>query len=101
MTVDKYEKQEYKVNITFQVSLYPIAQNEFKVPIDNFIKELKDDGIPVAVHETSTIGSGEASKVFDSLKKAYESAAKTGDTVMVLTVVNGAPTEEELEKLNR
>lgn len=94
-------KEDYDVNITFQVSLYPIAQKEFKVPIDNFIKELKDDGIPVSVHETSTIGSGEASKIFDSLKKAYTSAAKSGDTVMVLTVVNGAPTKEELDKLNR
>lgn len=88
------------MNITFQVSLYPIAQKEFKNPIDNFIRELKEDGIEVTVHETSTIGSGDSSKIFDSLKKAYSSAAKSGDTVMVLTIVNGAPTEEELRKLN-
>ena len=88
------------MNITFQVSLYPIARKEFKTPIDNFIKELRDDGIKVEVHETSTIGSGDSSKVFDSLKKAYSSAARSGDTVMVLTVVNGAPTKEELDKLN-
>lgn len=89
------------MNITFQVSLYPIAQKDFRIPIDNFIKELKDDGIPVFVHETSTIGSGEVSKVFDSLKKAYTSAASGGDAVMVLTVVNGAPAKEDLDKLNR
>lgn len=88
------------MNITFQVSLYPIAQEEFKTGIDRFIEELKDDGIEVNVHETSTIGSGDADKVFDSLKRAYSSAARSGDTVMVLTVVNGAPTKEELERLN-
>lgn len=89
------------MNITFQVSLYPIAQKDFRIPIDNFIKELKDDGLSVAVHETATIGSGDSDRVFDSLKKAYSSATQSGDAVMVLTVVNGAPTEEELEKLNR
>ncbi len=88
------------MNITFQVSLYPIGREEFKVPINDFIGTLKDDGINVAVHETSTIGSGDASKIFDSLKKAYSSAAKLGDTVMVLTIVNGAPTKAELDKLN-
>ena len=89
------------MEITFQVSLYPIAQKDFKPPIDNFIKALKDDGIDVKVHETSTIGIADSSRAFDSLKKAYESAAMLGDVVMVLTVVNGAPTKNELEKLNR
>ncbi len=88
------------MNITFQVSLYPIAQSNFKIPIDNFIMNLRKDDIRVDVHETSTVGSGEIDKVFDSLKKAYSSAAKSGDTVMVLTVVNGAPSKEELAKLN-
>ncbi len=89
------------MKITFQVSLYPIAQKDFKPPIDNFIKQLKDDGIEVTVHETSTIGTADSSVVFDSLKKAYVSAARMGDAVMVLTVVNGAPTKNELENLNR
>ncbi len=88
------------MNITFQVSLYPIAQSNFKIPIDNFIMNLRKDDMRVDVHETSTVGSGEIDKVFDSLKKAYSSAAKSGDTVMVLTVVNGAPSKEELAKLN-
>lgn len=53
------------------------------------------------VHETSTIGSGEIEDVFDALEKAYSSAAKRGDAVMVLTVVNGAPTKDELSALNK
>lgn len=88
------------MKVTFQVSLYPIGRKEFKPQIDYFIKELKQDGIEAIVHETSTIGSGDVDRVFDSLKKAYSSAAKSGDTVMVLTVVNGAPSQKELEKLN-
>ncbi len=88
------------MEITFQVSLYPVGQLEFKKPIDNFIADLRKDTICVDVHETSTIGSGDIEKVFNSLKKAYSSAAMSGDTVMVLTVVNGAPSKEELERLN-
>lgn len=89
------------MKVTFQVSLYPVGQSDFKKPIDRFIGDLKKDDIKVAVHETSTIGSGDIEKVFESLRKAYSAAAKSGDTVMVLTVVNGAPTKEELEKLNK
>jgi uncharacterized protein YqgV (UPF0045/DUF77 family) len=89
------------MNITFQVSLYPIARDDFKTPINNFIHELKNSDLDVSVHETSTIGSGELENVFDALKKAYVSAAKEGDAVMVLTLVNGAPTETELKELNK
>ncbi len=88
------------MDVTFQVSLYPIAKKDFKTPISNFIASLKKGGISVAVHETSTIGSGNTDKVFEALKKAYLSAAKEGDMVMVVTVVNGAPTKEELDVLN-
>jgi len=88
------------MEITFQVSLYPIAKKDFKSPINNFISGLKKEKISVMVHETSTIGKGEIAEVFDALKKAYTTVAKQGDTVMVLTVVNGAPTEEELKRLN-
>lgn len=89
------------MEVTFQVSLYPIANEDFKTPINNFISELKEREFDVDVHETSTIGRGEIENVFDALKKAYSSAAKHGDAVMVLTIVNGAPTEMELNELNR
>jgi uncharacterized protein YqgV (UPF0045/DUF77 family) len=89
------------MEVTFQVSLYPIAKEDFKTPINNFISELKKEKLNVGVHETSTIGSGEIENVFDALKKAYALAAKQGDAVMVLTVVNGAPTEMELNALNK
>lgn len=89
------------MKITFQVSIYPIAKKDFKKPINNFISELKKEKLDVEVHETSTIGSGEIENVFDALKKAYTSAAKQGDTVMVLTLVNGAPTKTELMMLNK
>ncbi|MCL5268018.1 MAG: Ykof family thiamine-binding protein [Bacteroidetes bacterium] len=88
------------MNITFQVSLYPIAKEDFKTPINNFISELKKQHIDVTVHETSTIGSGDIDRVFNTLKNAYSSAAKKGDTVMVLTIVSGSPTKDELDVLN-
>ena len=88
------------MKVTFQVSLYPIAKEDFKTPINNFISKLKEEKLEVMVHETSTIGSGEMENVFDALKKAYSSAAKQGDAVMVLTVVNGAPTKRRTGVLN-
>jgi uncharacterized protein YqgV (UPF0045/DUF77 family) len=89
------------MNVTFQVSLYPIAKKDFKTPINSFILELKKMNLNVRVHATSTIGSGDLENVFEALKKAYVVAAKEGDTVMVLTLVNGAPSQRELENLNR
>ena len=89
------------MKVTFQLSLYPIAKEDFKTPINNFIAGLKKENLEVKVHETSTIGSGELEEVFDALKKSYATAAKSGDVVMVLTVVNGAPTREELNNLNK
>ncbi len=89
------------MRVTFQVSLYPITKKDFKTPINNFISGLKKRKLELKVHETSTIGSGEIEDVFDALKEAYLSAGKQGDAVMVLTVVNGAPTKEELLLLNK
>ncbi len=88
------------MNITFQVSLYPIAKEDFKTPINDFISEMKKAKLGVTVHETSTIGSGEIGKVFETLKNAYSSAAGKGDAVMVLTLVSGSPTKGELDALN-
>ncbi len=88
------------MEITFQVSLYPIAKEDFKTPINKFISELKKEKLNITVTPTSTIGNGEMEKVFDALREAYGSAAKHGDVVMVLTVVNGGPTKEELHALN-
>ena len=88
------------MKVTFQVSLYPIAKKDFKEPINKFISNLRSERLDVAVHETSTIGSGEIGDVFDALKNSYAEAAGNGDVVMVITVVNGAPSNAELKKLN-
>ncbi len=92
--------KENEMGITFQVSLYPIMQNDIRKPINNFIEDLKEGKLDVEVHETSTIGSGNIDYVFDVLKGAYMRASESGDTIMVLTVSNACPTKEELEKLN-
>ena len=89
------------MDVTFQVSIYPIAQDEFKKPIDGFISDLKNDKIEVRVHETSTIGECEIDRAFDAIKKAYAHACSSGPTVMVLTVVNEHPSKEELKALNK
>jgi len=88
------------MEVTFQVSIYPVAQKEFKKQIDGFISDLKNDKIKIHVHETSTIGGSEIKTAFDSIRKAYSRACKSGPTVMVLTVVNEHPSSEELKALN-
>lgn len=88
------------MEVTFQVSLYPIAQNNFRKPINGFIANLKSDQLKLEVHETSTIGIGDIELVFESLKQAYKQACGSGATIMVLTMVNEHPTREELNKLN-
>ncbi|NNN04900.1 MAG: hypothetical protein HKL90_03270 [Elusimicrobia bacterium] len=88
------------MNVTFQVSLYPVGREEFKAPIDAFIADLREDGLRVDVHETATIGRGSLAEVFASLARAYERATKGGEAVMVVTVASGAPTKDELTRLN-
>lgn len=89
------------MEVTFQASLYPISQNDFRQPINGFIGNLKADRLKVEVHETSTIGTGDVDKAFDALKRAYINACKSGPTVMVLTLVNEHPSEKELKELNK
>ncbi len=88
------------MKITFQVSLYPVGRPDFKPPIDAFVASLRADGLTPRVHETCTIGAGPLDEVLAAVRKAYAAAAAGGDAVMVLTVANGAPTREELERLN-
>ena len=89
-----------RMNVTFQVSLYPVGREEFKPPIDAFIADLRADGLCVDVCETATIGRGALAAVFAALERAYERAAKGGEAVMVVTVASGAPTKDELARLN-
>jgi uncharacterized protein YqgV (UPF0045/DUF77 family) len=88
------------MGIAFQVSLYPLMQNDIHPAIDGFIANLKSQKLDVDVHETSTIGSGDVDKVFSALKEAYVKACEFGDTIMVVTVANGCPTKDELMRLN-
>ncbi len=88
------------MDVTFQVSLYPVGREEFKPPIDAFIADLRADGLRVDVHETATIGRGALAEVFAALERAYARAAKGGEAVMVVTVASGAPTKDELARLN-
>ncbi|MGC8595265.1 MAG: YkoF family thiamine/hydroxymethylpyrimidine-binding protein [Candidatus Kryptoniota bacterium] len=88
------------IEVTFQVSLYPLSQKNIHTPIDEFINELMKRKLKVKVHETSTIGSGDLDSVLDSIKRAYTKACEHGEAVMVLTISNSCPTFEELHKLN-
>jgi uncharacterized protein YqgV (UPF0045/DUF77 family) len=93
--------EEHEMGVTFQVSLYPLMQDDIRPSINGFISNLKSSGLNIQVHETSTIGTGEISQVFDALKNAYVEACNSGNTIMVLTIANGCPRKEELDELNR
>jgi uncharacterized protein YqgV (UPF0045/DUF77 family) len=87
------------IEVTFQVSLYPISQQDIYTPINEFI-ELMKKKLHAEVHETSTIGWGDLDSVLEAIKIAYTKACEHGEAVMVLTLSNNCPTPEELHKLN-
>jgi uncharacterized protein YqgV (UPF0045/DUF77 family) len=88
------------MNVTFQVSLYPVGREEFKTPIEEFVADLREDGLRVEVHETATIGRGEISEVFAALRRAFVVAANGGEAVLAVTIATGAPSREDLARLN-
>ena len=77
--------------ISAQVSLYPLRQSRLGPAISRLTEVLRASGLDVRPGPTSTIVVGESSKVFDSLKASFQSAATLGDVVMVVSFSNCCP----------
>ena len=82
------------MTISAQVSVYPLRQARISPAIDAVRGALEEAGLEAQVGAMSTIVSGEASRVFEALRRGFERAAADGHVVMVLTVSNACPVQE-------
>jgi uncharacterized protein YqgV (UPF0045/DUF77 family) len=80
--------------ISCQFSLYPLGVAELGPAIDAAVAEMKGLGLDLEVGAMSTYLTGEASLVFEGLRRAFDVAAREGHVVMNVTVSNACPLPE-------
>ena len=82
------------MSVSAQISIYPLRQEHPGPAIEATHRALKSGGLEPEVGPMSTLVTGDAERIFSSLREAFECAAETGHVVMVLTLSNACPVEE-------
>jgi len=76
------------MEVSAQVSLYPLGQSDLRPAIEAAWKALKAGGLDYRAGSMSTLLAGQAEAVFTALRDAFQAAASHGSTVMVITLSN-------------
>lgn len=76
------------MKLSAQISVYPLAQEDFLPGVDAAIAALQASGLQVRVGPMSTLITGDEEAVFAALRRAFKAAAAHGATIMVGTVSN-------------
>ncbi|MEW6681330.1 MAG: YkoF family thiamine/hydroxymethylpyrimidine-binding protein [Nitrospirota bacterium] len=74
--------------ISAQVSLYPLRQDHLSPAIQSLYSAFQSAGLSPDIGTMSTLVTGEADLVFDSLRRGFSRAAANGQVVMVVTLSN-------------
>jgi tRNA-Thr(GGU) m(6)t(6)A37 methyltransferase TsaA len=82
---------EANTEVTAQISLYPLRQQSLTPAIENALGVFHQQGLDITPGSMSTLISGDSSRVFQALQRAFEKVAEEGDTVMVATFSNACP----------
>jgi uncharacterized protein YqgV (UPF0045/DUF77 family) len=77
--------------ISCQFSLYPLGVEDLSPAIDAAVAEMRGLGLEVNVGSMSTQVNGDASLVFEGLRRAFEVVARDGHVVMTVTASNACP----------
>jgi tRNA-Thr(GGU) m(6)t(6)A37 methyltransferase TsaA len=85
------------LEITAQVSLYPLRQPALAPEIEEALEILRHHGLKVTPGPMSSLVAGESTDIFYALQRAFGSAAKRGEVVMVTTFSNACPAVDTLE----
>lgn len=76
-----------------QISVYPLRQQHVGPAVEAVRRAFESADLAPEVGTMSTLVSGEADRIFEALREAFESAAGTGDVAMVVTLSNACPAE--------
>ncbi len=81
--------------ISAQVSLYPLRQEDLLPQIRRAWEIFQESGLRVQKGSMSTVIWGETDEVFSALRDVFAEAGEQGDAVMVVTFSNACPRPEE------
>jgi len=76
------------MNITAQVSVYPLGKPALDPPIQHAIARLQAAGLIAESGSMSTVVAGEAVAVFDTLREVFSELAGQGQVIMSVTFSN-------------
>ena len=79
------------MQISAQISLYPLRQERLSPAIEMAWKILEENELDVEKGAMSTLVSGEADKVFGAIKDVFLRSAEKGPVSMVVTFSNACP----------
>jgi uncharacterized protein YqgV (UPF0045/DUF77 family) len=79
------------MEVTAQVSIYPLRQEKLSPAIEKFWEVLEMHGVQYEKGSMSTMISGDCELIFRALKDAFEKIALHGEVVMVSTLSNACP----------
>jgi len=83
------------MNIQAEVSYYPLARPDVNDCINRFCSILSNKGLCVVTNAMSTVVSGDAAKVLQTLSEAIDSVGQDTNFVLVCKVSNACPLEIE------
>lgn len=81
-----------ELNLSAQVSVYPLRQAELGPAVDVIRRVLEEAGLEPEVGAMSTLVVGEASALFAALERGMREACELGGVVMSVTLSNACPT---------
>jgi len=79
------------MKVEMEVSLYPLAEENFEHPVMDFVDVLKKHGCTVEHTPLSSVVTGESEKVFEALRLGYEQAAQKSGCVLIIKACNACP----------
>ena len=79
------------MTISAEVALYPLREADLGPAILAFVEDLRRHRVEVTPGPMSTLVVGETEEVFAALRGAYEAAARRGQVVLRVTLVNPGP----------
>ncbi len=86
------------MDISAQVSLYPLGQQDLLPGIQALWDALEKAGLDYQAGSMSTVVYGPDQAVLEALRQGFERASESGQAVMVITLSNACPVDGEKGK---
>jgi len=81
------------MEISAELSLYPLGAEELGGPIRTFAQKMEDHGVELSTGFMSSTAVGTLDRVFEALKEAFAAVAEEHPCVLVAKFSNACPVE--------